>query len=180
MDLFLIRVFQRQVADQCRIGLYGAALLSDGLQNAVDQDTIWIGMQTLLTGAGNVSKALWGSGGKLEAERQPLRESLGVSDTSPLRDVNMRNNFEHYDERLDRWWNESSRHNHFDRYIGPLDAIGAIDDLDRFRQYDPATKEMAFWGQRFDVQTIETALGELLPRAEFEAAKPHWETRVDQ
>ena len=58
----------------------------------------------MLNAGANISKAFWGSGGKLAVERKPLRDSIGIDDKSPLRAVTMRNNFEHFDERIDRWW----------------------------------------------------------------------------
>lgn len=180
MELMLMRMFQRQVADQCKVTLHGASLLDFGLQKT-DQDAIWIAAQVLLTGAANTSKALWGGGRererhKISAEREPLRRSLQVEDSSPLNDVRMRNNFEHYDERLDTWWKESPQRNHLDRFLGPPESVGGLNDIDRFRVYDPTTHDIVFWGERFNVQAIVTAVDELLPRAEAEANKPHWET----
>jgi len=177
MELMLMRMFQRQVADQCKVTLHGASLLNFGLQNT-DQDTIWIAVQVLLTGAGNTSKALWGGGRerhKISAEREPLRRSLQVEDSSPLSDVSMRNHFEHYDERLDKWWKESPQRNYLDRFLGSPESVVGLSDIDRFRVYDPTTHEIVFWGERFNVQAIVTAVDELLPRAEAEANKPHWE-----
>ena len=152
--------------------LHGVSLVNDGLRS--DQDALWVGVQTLLTGAANTSKALWGAGGRFATERRALRESLAVDDSSPFRDVSMRNHFEHYDERLDRWWRESESRNYLDHMIGPPDAVSGLSDGDRFRVYDPTTHEVVFWGEKFNVQAIATATAELLPRATAEAAKPHW------
>jgi hypothetical protein len=63
----------------------------------------------------------------------------------------MRNNFEHFDERLDRWWNESKSHNYADMNIG---AIGGVEEIDSFRQYDAGTRELMFWGQNFNTGDI--------------------------
>ncbi len=52
----------------------------------------------MLNARANISKALWGSGGRLASERAELRASIDVSDDSPLRYVGMRNKFEHFDE----------------------------------------------------------------------------------
>ena len=136
---------------------------------------LWVGVQVGITGAGNVSKALWGQGSRLAESRRPLRDSLTVPENSPFRDVSMRNHFEHYDERLDRWWRESPNHNHLDRMIGPPSGVVGLDDLDRFRVYDPTTNDVVFWGERFNMQAIATEAERLLPIAETEAAKPHWE-----
>jgi hypothetical protein len=82
-----------------------------------------------VVGAGNVFKALWGDGRsrrKVAPRRQPLRDSLNTDDSSPLYDVALRNHFEHYDERLDVWWEESPTHNRLDRTIGSPAAVSGL------------------------------------------------------
>lgn len=173
VDLMLLRVFQRQVADQCGVVLTGVQMLNSGLRSG-DQNTLWIGVQVGITGAGNVSKALWGQGARWADKRKPLRQSLGVSESSAFKDVSMRNHFEHYDECLDRWWAVSPNHNHLDRMIGPPSAVVGVDELDRFRVYDNTTHDVVFWGERFNIQEIATEADRLLPIAQRECAKPHW------
>ena len=102
MNTMLLRTFQRQVALQCRYIMLAAHDVNKGLQ-ARDTSYTYYWIQNLLNAAANVSKALWGQKGKYAEIRKPLRDSIGVSDESPLRNVNMRNNFEHFAERLDRW-----------------------------------------------------------------------------
>ena len=46
-----------------------------------DMDRLFYAIQNLLNAAANVSKALWGSGGKLAVGRQPLREGSSVIET---------------------------------------------------------------------------------------------------
>jgi hypothetical protein len=170
----LLRLFQRQVADNCKLALHGAHVMNQGLA-AREQEALWVGVPILLTGAANAAKALWGQRGQRSAQRAPLRASLNVDDTSPLRDVSMRNNFEHYDERIDRWWNESPRRNHMDRILGSPQMVSGVEDIDMFRFYDYTTNDVAFWGERFSVQEVVTELDRILPTAEREASRPHWE-----
>jgi hypothetical protein len=80
----------------------------------------WSSAQALLTAVANISKALWGQGGKLGPQRKPLRDSRGVADTSSLRPTSMRNNFDHFDDRLDTWWHASAGHNYVDLSIGDV------------------------------------------------------------
>lgn len=150
-------------------------MINHGLE-ANEQDSVWIGVQVAITGAGNITKALWGQSRKISPSRKMLRQSLLVSENSSLRQVGMRNNFEHFDERLDEWWEKSAQHNFLDRMIGPPSAVVGINDLDRFRVYDNTTHDVVFWGERFNIQAIATEVGRLLPIAEAESAKPHWET----
>ena len=174
MDTFLLRVFQTQVATQCHFMLRAAEDINKALK-ASDTNGVFYGIQNCLNAAANISKAFWGQGGRFAEQRKALRDSVGVSDDSALRYVVMRNNFEHFDERLDRWWKESKRHNYSDLNIMPADAIAGIDETDSFRNFDPKSTDLSFWGQTFNLQDLINAVRTILPKLEVEANKPHWD-----
>lgn len=174
MDTFHLRIFQRHVRDQCRFLVAAAHDLNAGLA-AHDTDRVLCSIQNLLNAGANVSKMLWGSKGKKAQERKRLRDSIGVSDDSPLREVTMRNHFEHMDERIDRWWAESPTHNHADAIIGPRNTIAGLEPIETFRWFDPMTKEVIFWGEGFNVQALVSEAEGLLPKLQEEADKPHWD-----
>ncbi len=175
MENLLLRVFQSQVADQCRFALTGAALINEGNQ-VHDQDRLWTGCQMFVVGAGNTSKALWGDGRdrpRISKRRQPLRESLAVDDNSPLYSLDLRNHFEHYDERIERWWASSTSRNHLDRLIGKPATVSGIVDTDMFRVFDPSEPTIYFWGERYALQPIASECDRIYRLAQAEAAKPH-------
>ncbi len=176
MELGLLREFQRQLELQCEFMIFAEKEIDDAISSKQTLRACY-GMQNLLNAAANISRALWGSKGSLAAERKALRDSIGVSDASPLRDVNMRNNFEHMDERLDRWWGESARHNHVDRNIGPKDLVKSFDDNDIFRAFDPSTGEIVFWGESFNLKTLMAEIVRILPAVHAEGDKPESEPR---
>lgn len=66
---------------------------------------------------------------------------------SPLKPTCMRNNFDHFDDRLDTWWRTSVNHNSTD-YAIASDAtnFGGLDQQDIFRLLNPETGEVVFWG----------------------------------
>jgi hypothetical protein len=177
MDPMLLRVFQRHVAAQCRFTLTGVPMINQALK-ARDTELLWVGCQILISGSGNVSKALWGDGrnrAKVAPVRQPLRDSLNVDDSSPLFELSMRNNFEHFDERIDKWWNEDQHHNIIDGgVISPISAVAGFTDIQMFRNYDETGPTIWFWGQRFDVQPIVDECDRIYPIAMTEGHKPHW------
>ena len=173
MELLLLRIFQRQVADQCRVVVTSVPQINSALATR-SNDQLWVACQAFIIGVGNLAKALWGQKGKLEEQRRPLRESLGVADDSPLRHVDMRNNFEHYDERIDRWWRESPNHLHLDKMMGSPSEVGGLTDIDMFRVYDPSARSIVFWGESFELQPIAAEVERIFPLAEQEAARPHW------
>jgi hypothetical protein len=117
---------------------------------------------------------LWGQGGSLSAQRQTLRDSIGILDDSPLRNVTMRNNFEHFDERLDKWWRKSQRHNQADFNIGSKTMISGIDPIDWFRNFDPQTGNLYFWSQEFNIRELVIETQQIVPKLREEAEKPHW------
>jgi hypothetical protein len=174
MDTFLLRVFQRQVLDQCNFLLLSAKEIDAGLAMG-NPDHILYGIQNLLNAGANISKMLWGQKGKFANKRTRLRESINVADDSPLRNVNMRNNFEHMDERLDRWWADSKAHNHADMIIGPKNSFVGIEPTDMFRMFDPHTTDVIFWGEEFNIQALVNEAQRILPLLQAEADKPHWD-----
>jgi hypothetical protein len=172
MDVFLLRAHQRQIVHQCHAAINAAQQANVALA-ASNQDIFWASIQNFLTAAANISKACWGAGGKLDSERQPLRESLGIDDNSPLANTDLRNHLEHYDERLDRWYCKSVRRNHIDFMIGPrATTISGTEDIDIFRFFDPQTNEVIFWGERYALQPLADEIVKLHPKAETEAKKP--------
>lgn len=110
MDEFLLWRFQIEVNRQCKFAL--KALDDMALLQAEENEDFWYSMQAFLSAVANVSKLLWGSGSKPrerrdKAERRRvLRESLEVKDDSPLRDRRFRNHFDHFDERLEQYFED--------------------------------------------------------------------------
>lgn len=188
MDTSLLRIFQLQIRDQCTFLLFAAQELEDAMRdlNASEQgfdsasrteifDRIFYAIQNLLNAGANISKILWGQKGRFSKERQRLRESIGVSDESQLRQVTMRNHFEHMDERIDRWWVESPNKNHIDKHIGSIRGFEGSNSKDVFRMFNPDTAEVIFWSEKFNIQNLVTEAKAILPKAETEWMKPHWE-----
>jgi hypothetical protein len=132
---------------------------------------VWFWIEAFLSVAANISKALWGPGGKKAEEREPLRRSLGVPDSAPLEITDMRNHFEHFDDRLESWWAPSPSHNYFDRNIMPRSVIKAshLIDEDFFRFLDPVTGDVIFWGDAYNLPAIAREIHRILSIA---AARP--------
>jgi hypothetical protein len=125
----------------------------------------WQPIQAFLTAVANISKAFWGQGGKFAAERATLRVSLGVDESSPIRSTSMRNNFDHFDERLDEWWDESMSHNYVDLSFGNAATVvtgPGIGTKDVFRSFDPETGNLVFWGQTYHLPTMEKEIARIM------------------
>jgi hypothetical protein len=201
VDPFLLRLFQRQIAAQCfaailasetAINALSPAAPSNGAERASaaaspatattattptrrippHQDVFWASVQSCLTAAANISKACWGEDGKYRKERKPLRKSLGIKKDSPLRPLSMLNNFEHFDEQIDKWFATSTNRIHVDRIIGPANVIGGVAPIDMFRVFDPTTAEVVFWGEPYPLKTIMDEVTRLYPLARAQGDKP--------
>ena len=177
MDTMLLRIFQQQVLLQCQFFQLAAYDLNASLVTK-DRTRSWHAIQSMLTATACIAKALWGqSGGKAE-ERRALRESIGVDDDSPLRNCTMRNNFEHIDERIERWWAESANHNIIDLSFGSIrQSVRGLNDIEIFRIFDPGSGDVMFWSQDFNLQRIAGEIERILPKLWQEASKPHWDPR---
>ena len=171
----LLRAFQNQVLLQCEFMTLATAEVNAAMQSQ-DTTRIFYGLQNLLNAAANISKVLWGSGGRHADERREVRDSIGIHENSPLSTVTMRNNFEHFDERLDGWWSASARHNSQDLCVMPKSSVTGIDPIDWFRVFDPITTDLYFWSQEFNIQDLVNEVQRILPKLREEANKPHWET----
>jgi hypothetical protein len=146
----ILEILQSEVEFQCKCVLIAAGLLSEQFAPGTadedfDAEIVWFALQSVLIASANLSKLFWGSRGKKEAERLDLRLSLSVADDSPLRDPDLRNDFEHFDTRVEDWFRDSESHNFAGRNIGRLSAITGIDVKDRFQWFDDSTGIVTFW-----------------------------------
>jgi hypothetical protein len=171
MDLRLLRVYQQQVLVQCQFALLAEA----DLRTASDMTRAWYAMQNLLTATANIAKACWGPFGKLASQREPLRQSIGIDDSSPLKDTAIRNDFEHFDDRLDQWWEKSSSHSYIDMNIAdvPIGSIASAPEIDVFRNFNSSTGELTFWGNRYNIPAIMAEVRRIMPLVATEAEKPY-------
>lgn len=153
-------IFITQIRDQCGFAINGGRLIDECVRSGYENPhALWAGCQMVAVGVGNVSKALWGGGRSrptIAPTRQPLRRLLEVEDSSPLYDFAIRNDLEHFDERIDRWWAKSKTHSYADRNIGTPDFVrlAAEDNLGMFRGYDPATGILYFWGHAYPLVPV--------------------------
>ena len=159
MDKQKIKVFQFQVLLQCQF-IVQAAKLSE------NNEYLWFSLQMILVSAGNISKALWGQSGRYERERQPLRDTIKVNDSSPLKILNMRNDWEHFDERIDEWWLKSESRMFYDRNVGF--NFSDRSPIDIFRNWDPEKQELVFWGKKLNIKEIVCEIERIMPLLENE------------
>jgi hypothetical protein len=171
----LLRIFQEQVQFQVEC-VFAACKQIDAALNLADVKSTFFGIQNLLVATGNIAKALWGQNGNagLVAARKPLRDSIGVTDDSPLKIVLMRNHFEHFDERLDKWWQRTDHRRHMDMNIGPIGMqfVPPFSELEKFRSYNQETGILEFWGDTFDLGAVMAEIRRVARLLQAELDKP--------
>ncbi len=172
MDLQILRIFQAEVARQCRFALLAHADLIQALASA-DSDRLWYAAQGLVIAAGNISKLLWP---KHLQRRQELRDSLGVSANWPhgLHDFRrLRNHFEHFDERLEDWATASGRRDFIDSNVSDTRSpFAEFDVKDFLRNFDTTDHALTFQGETYHLRPIMEAVKALHAAAAREASRP--------
>lgn len=158
MEKMLLGIFQSEVKKQIEFALVSVNYINAHLKNpnSGDISQLWYFIHNFLNASANVSKLLWGSNEKINHTRRDLRDSLNVKDKedSALFSRELRNSFEHYDDRLETWYNESERKNFVDSNVGPTNMIGGIDPTDYLRNYDTSQNAITFRGNVYEVQPI--------------------------
>jgi hypothetical protein len=125
---------------------------------------LWYSLQNFLVATANVSKLLWdGNRDKTKAiigkaRGKKLREIYGIEEKSPLNDRNIRNHFEHFDERIDSWAASSARMSFVDSNIGPKDSIAGPAKSDYFRNFDPTKCILSYADEDYELITVNEAI----------------------
>ena len=84
-----------------------------------DDDDVLNHLQNVVLQAGAVSKYCFPPRKGHEARAETIKLALGVSDSSPLANRDLRNAMEHFDERLDEYLSQGVFGHFFPQYVGP-------------------------------------------------------------
>lgn len=158
--------------------LPGAVQVGNHRARIILQQEVFRSIHSALTHASNLSRLLWPAPprrqrgenrsayrGRCASDTRAMRASdlrsiLGLPEHGHvLRNRRMRDHLEHFDERLDEWQATSLRHNYVQDGIGPIGSIVGIETTDFMRWFDPATKQLWFRGEHYDLQACTTAVG---------------------
>jgi hypothetical protein len=198
MEQMLREAMLRQIAEQCVAAMMAVQLLNAALgmleeervqrqqqgtmpdpqQTETTRNQLWFSSHALLNAAANVSKHLWPARRKRQDVQnafpdrgKELRAILGVDHDSPLNSRDVRNDFEHADERLEEWWLDDANHNLATRTIGPIgmewsNVPGLITQHELF---DPQRKAISFLDHVIELEPLAQALADLYQRASAES-----------
>ena len=144
-----LKVFIDQVHLQCEYALRAYEVWRHSVSHQSELRDNFYHVEALLNACAKVSKLLWGveSNTAARMERATLRACLGIGDQAVISRRTVRDDLEHFDERLDSWW-ESKYRTFVDFQIGTLNLFAGTErDVLTFRAYDPATECILFWGE---------------------------------
>lgn len=138
------------------------------LQNSEETSQTMAAVQEALTYAGALSRFFWPMNSKNEiavSRGQKLREAFELHDTSALRNRELRNAFEHFDERLDGYLTQDHVGYFFpaakvDDHALADDKIGHI-----FKLVDPKEGICVILGQKFEFWPIKAEVQRILSLA---------------
>jgi hypothetical protein len=153
-------VFIGEIVLQSKIAQRAAARLPP-LHDHGDGIEVWCSIQSILVAAGNVSKILWPQKNKYAARGERLRKLLNVDESNLLSDRKFRNHFEHYDDRIEVWFEENSSAIYMDMVIDPFEPIWGPNPSNQHRAYNPLTQTLTFRGESFDLTAVLNALEEI-------------------
>ncbi len=182
VDPWLLKVLQRQIVKQCEFAILAFHHLEQSVHD-IDahncsvhegQIRIWASVQGLLVATGNISKLLWPPRPLIADRDKRLRESLSVSEESPLKPRYFRNHFEHFDERLEEFFLAlpNDQRSFIDSNVSPggiESLMGGVNQNRVLRHYDQVARVLMYRGDRYPLRPIIEAIQELQIKAEREA-----------
>ena len=144
-----------------------AEIAADQLTNTTESVETWASIQSILVAAANVSKILWPPGKKSKTRGNHLRELLCVNKDNLLSDRTFRNHFEHYDERIEEWFESNKSAVYMDSRIDPFEPTPL--SLPQFfhRSYNPTTKALSFRGEAIDLAAVLAELTKIREKCRF-------------
>ncbi len=159
-------VFIGEIMKQAKIAQRAAERLQ-ATTDHFDELEVWCSIQSILVAAGNISKILWPSRKASAARGERLRTLLNVDDRNLLSDRKFRNHFEHYDERIEDWFEENRSAVYMDSSIDPFESIWGSNPANLHRAYNPLTQTLAFRGESMDLAALLNVLDEIRHKCRY-------------
>jgi hypothetical protein len=165
MKEFQDMIFISEIVLQSKIAQRASERLKATNSN-FDRIEVWCSIQSILVAAGNVSKILWPSN-KYKIRGERLRQMLKVEEKNILSSRKFRNHFEHYDERIEEWFESRSGGVYIDLAMNPSLSGNMLSD-NSHRSYNSFNSTLIFRGESFDLTEVLKALEEI-----YENCKPY-------
>ncbi|UAV84854.1 hypothetical protein BV113_00600 [Glutamicibacter phage BIM BV-113] len=150
IDEKLASMFADEIASQFTMAVTAYHSLETSIHKpGVSTNVSWYHLESLIKSFIAITNILWSQNNRNPHRRRAalLRKRFGVTDMSIPKDLrDTRNSLEHFDERLDIWWQEDPLHNIADRCIGRKVEITNIPGMNFARHFDPSTGDFSVFG----------------------------------
>jgi hypothetical protein len=156
-------VFLSEIVKQAKIAKRASERLAATKVN-FDELEVWCSIQSILVAAGNISKILWPVRRDSIKRGKRLRVLLDIDDQNLLSDRKLRNHFEHYDERIEDWFEKNNSAVYMDSYIDPFKPIWGSNFSNIHRSYNPLTGVLTFRDESVDVSAILRELDDIISK----------------
>jgi hypothetical protein len=180
LDPHLQYAFEAEVLHQWDFVRGALDLMNAALRNQASMDAFWFGLDAALGALANISKIFFPASDRSRTRSQTkrrgcqMREAYGVRDDSLMKERALRDAFEHFDERMDRWFRDSQDHNFLDRNISVPGAITGADPGDYLRHFDPQANVVSVLGDALDLQALVREVEQVVQRvAQQHQTPPH-------
>lgn len=146
-----------EIGFQSKIALRASERLK-ATENKNDRLEVWSSVQTILIAAGIVSRILWPSSKKYNPRGKMLRQILKVDDVNILSDRRFRNHFEHYEDRIEEWFERHPTAAYVDLAMNPS-LSETIQNC--HRGYNSFNNTLVFRGELLDLNEVLVELEEI-------------------
>lgn len=174
MNNFFKTIYFEQVKQECEFCLAAVEQMNKILEDEKAEGDFFREALDLVHHAAAISRIFWpprcrtkGKTARAHQRGQALRDELEIQSNHPVQNRTLRDHFEHYDERLDDWVENSENKNMVKKLIGSRSSIGGIDDSDIIHQYDPSTKIYAFRGEHFNLEELVAGIIDIYKKTCF-------------
>ncbi len=138
-----------------------AEMAGKNLANASTSVEYWSAIQSILSASANVSKILWPARDNRKARGDYLRDSLNVEEGHLLSDRKIRNSFEHYDERIEDWFEEHESSVYCDLALEAHVPGLLMPSKFSHRSYDQYTCDLKFRDEKINIRELLSELAKL-------------------
>lgn len=126
-----------------------------------DDIEVWCSIQSILGAAGNVSKILWPQYKESKERGDELRKILDIDKTNIIASRKFRNHFEHYDDRIEKWFDKYPNGVYVDRAFIPFKPLPWENPQFYHRAYNQVDRVLTFRDETLDLNDVLDALHEI-------------------
>lgn len=165
MDANTFAILIHELRNQCSYYETAVRLFNQSLQQNAP-GSAFFAAQSALTSASHIANILWPTRARATKRGETLRDVLKLDDGHALNDKRLQALWEHADERLDDWIQQTKGKKIAFDFIGPKAQLpsGETSDLNLYRLYDPEQLVFYYRGKAFHFQGLSSAVADVASR----------------